>query len=428
MGQVRGSYGVCTGGLKSQIEGRRATGQRCARRQHRVRVARSYGDDVIGANDVVAITSSDANAVLPPSAALSGGSAAFNLTFKTAGADTVTASNLTHTTISPGTSTAIPVNADVYAKVQLLMPGETAAPGSTTGKTGTPSARTARTSFNVTANAVDTYWNVASGVTNLARITTSDANATLPTNAPFSGGTRSFSLTLNTAGNQTVTATDVTDGTKPPSTSPTTTVNAAPASKLVISTQPSSSVAAGSALAQQPVVLIEDNFNNVRSNDTLLVTAIASSGAGTLLGATNITAVSGAATFTNLAPTAATNITIQFSSGSLTPATSANISVSAGPFSRLLALLPGETNAPGTLTGRIGSPTATAGSNTLVRVSATDNYFNPISAVSDVVSITTTDTNAVTPANAALVSGTNNFNLVFKTAGNQTVRSEERRV
>jgi len=109
-------------------------------------------------------------------------------------------------------------------------------------------------------------------------------------------------------------------------------VNPAPAAKLVIATQPSSSAVAGTAFAQQPLVLIEDNFNNVRSNDTLIVTAARGAGAGTLLGATNITAVNGAAGFTNLAATAATNITIQFSNWcTYHPQLRANISVSAGP-------------------------------------------------------------------------------------------------
>ena len=74
----------------------------------------------------------------------------------------------------------------------------------------------------------------------------------IPANAPFNAGTRAFSLTLITAGNQTVTATDLTDGTKPPNTSPLTVVNPAPAAKLVIATQPSGSAAAGTAFAQQP--------------------------------------------------------------------------------------------------------------------------------------------------------------------------------
>ena len=45
-------------------------------------------------------------------------------------------------------------------------------------------------------------------------ITSSDETATLPADAALVGGTATFSVTFNTAGTWTVTATDVTDATK----------------------------------------------------------------------------------------------------------------------------------------------------------------------------------------------------------------------
>ena len=91
------------------------------------------------------------------------------------------------------------------------MPGETAAPGTPTGKTGTPTAQTAGTGYTVTVNAVDANWNLVS-TNDTVEITSSDANATLPANAALSGGNRTFSVTNKTAGSQTVTASDVTHG------------------------------------------------------------------------------------------------------------------------------------------------------------------------------------------------------------------------
>jgi hypothetical protein len=193
----------------------------------------------------------------------------------------------------------------------------------------------------------------------------------------------------------------------------------------VMAVEPSPTVVAGEVLAQQPVVLIEDAFGNVRSNDSLTITAAVSSGPGTLLGATSVAAVNGVATFINLAPAAAQNVTLQFTSDGLTPAISGNIAVSAGPFSRLLVLLPGQTNAQGTATGRGGTAAATAGSNTLVRVTATDVYFNPTGGISDTVAVTTSDPSAVLPPNAALVDGSNAFNLVLNIAGSQTVTASD---
>src|SRR5207237_6291431 len=118
--------------------------------------------------------------------------------------------------------------------LQLLVPGETAAPGTGSGKTGTPTAQTAGTPFTVTVNAVDANWNLVNTISDIAGITSSDVNATLPANAALVAGTKTFSVTLNTAGSRTVTATDITDGTKTANTSPPITVNVGAFTKLQI--------------------------------------------------------------------------------------------------------------------------------------------------------------------------------------------------
>jgi hypothetical protein len=105
----------------------------------------------------------------------------------------------------------------------VLVPGETAAPGTALGKTGTPSGQTAGAPFSVTVNAVDANWNVVSS-THTVGITSNDSAATLPANAALVAGTRTFSVTLNTGGSRTVTATDISDATKTANTSPAITV------------------------------------------------------------------------------------------------------------------------------------------------------------------------------------------------------------
>ena len=45
-------------------------------------------------------------------------------------------------------------------KLQVLLPGETSAPGTPTGKTGTPSPWTAGVSSAVIVNVVDANWNI----------------------------------------------------------------------------------------------------------------------------------------------------------------------------------------------------------------------------------------------------------------------------
>src|SRR5205085_7413944 len=130
-------------------------------------------------NDSVALTSSDTNATLAGSTALTNGSLSLNVTLKTAGSATLTASNVTHSAILTNTSPAIPVTPGTFAKLQLLVPGETAAPGSSTGKTGTPTAQAAGTGLTATVNAVDANWNPLTNVTDSVGLISSDANASL---------------------------------------------------------------------------------------------------------------------------------------------------------------------------------------------------------------------------------------------------------
>ena len=73
----------------------------------------------------------------------------------TAGSWTVTATDVTDGSKTANTSSAIPVNLGAFAQLQVLLPGETAAPGTPTGKTGSPTAQTAGTGYTVTVNAVD---------------------------------------------------------------------------------------------------------------------------------------------------------------------------------------------------------------------------------------------------------------------------------
>src|SRR5439155_12526506 len=123
------------------------------------------------------------NAALPSSAQLVSGSKVFSVTLKTAGSATITSTNSTHTAIPSSTSPSIAVSAGLFTRLQILVPGETAAPGTINGKSGTPSTRTAGSVLNVTVNAVDAKWNGVNSVTDVAGITSTDVNAIMPANA-----------------------------------------------------------------------------------------------------------------------------------------------------------------------------------------------------------------------------------------------------
>src|SRR5207248_9275710 len=65
--------------------------------------------------------------------------------------------------------------------------------------------------FSVTVTALDAFNNTATGYRGTAHFTSTDGQAVLPTNYTYTAadnGVHAFSLTLQTVGNQTVTATD----------------------------------------------------------------------------------------------------------------------------------------------------------------------------------------------------------------------------
>lgn len=110
----------------------------------------------------------------------------------------------------------------------------------------------------------------------------------------------------------------------------TTTVTAAPASKLVFGQQPASTTR-GSTIAPAVTVWILDQFNNLTTSGQSVTMAIANNPAGgTLNGTTAVAAIGGVATFGALNVTAGGSgigYTLQASSTGLTAATSAAFTV-----------------------------------------------------------------------------------------------------
>src|SRR5439155_22331629 len=266
----------------------------------------------------------------------------------------------------------------------LLVPGETAAPGTSAGKSGTPTARTAGAAFTVTVNAVDANWNLVSSVNDTASITGTDANLLAPANAALVGGTKSFSVTFNTAGSQTLTATDVDDGTKSANTSPTITVNPAAFIKLQLlapgetATPGTPTGKSGTPLAQTAgtafnvtVNAVDANWNVANTNDAVATTSTALNAAVPR----NTAPVAGTKSLSVTLKTAgsATVTASDATHALITASTSPAIAVNVGTLTKLQILAPGEAPVPGSSTGKSGTPTAqTAGTAFTVTVNAVD--------------------------------------------------------
>ena len=185
-----------------------------------------------------------------------------SVTLTTAGTQSITASDIATPGIT-GTQYNIQVDVGAFTKLQILVPGETAAPGTSSGKTGTPAAETAGNAFNVIVNAVDACWNVVSTVTDTVSISSTDPGAVSPTDTPLESGTKTLTVTLKIVGSgtQTVTASDVTQPAKTPDTCSAIPVNPGAASQLEFTTQPGNGTG-GSYLWTKPVVSVQDAYGN----------------------------------------------------------------------------------------------------------------------------------------------------------------------
>ncbi|MGA2848437.1 MAG: Ig-like domain-containing protein [Terracidiphilus sp.] len=150
----------------------------------------AFGNVATSYNGTVAFTSSDPGFVNLGPVTLVNGQGSQTGVLKTAGTDSITATDTTNSsitgtgffTIQPGPATHI----------GLVAPPSTYA--------GSP--------ISVTLTAYDLYGNVATSYGGTVVITSSDPSAILPGSSAITNGTGTFSATMETTGSQTITATD----------------------------------------------------------------------------------------------------------------------------------------------------------------------------------------------------------------------------
>ncbi|MCP5522373.1 MAG: hypothetical protein H7A46_12580 [Verrucomicrobiales bacterium] len=99
----------------------------------------------------------------------------------------------------------------MFTQLQILWPGESNAPGTPTGKTGTPDPVPLFSEVTVTINAVAQDYAVMRSVTDTVHFASSDPNAFLPEDLALVSGTATAQIIFFTEGPQTITVSDVTD-------------------------------------------------------------------------------------------------------------------------------------------------------------------------------------------------------------------------
>ena len=312
-----------------------------------------------------------------------------------------------------------------YTRLQVLLPGESAAPGTPSGRTGTPDAQTAGFSFSVTVRACDSQWNTVTLVNHTVEILSSDQSATLPPPAQLTSGQGTFTVTLNAGGSFTMFAHDVSDPTIPDAASPLVRVF----------------VMRGFAFTQierhqevgRPIHLTltarDPNGNLVSGfSGTVALREITSFGDGRISPdevTLNDGRWEGSVTVFRADETAPSrgnaNIYASLESTPSINGTSDPFIAHPGPFRRVQLIVPGETPLPGSLSGRIGTPAPqAAGQGFAVSVYSTDQYWNRVSS-DDRVRITSSDGASNTPISDRLSGGFRQFTIILRWFGAQTL-------
>ena len=313
-----------------------------------------------------------------------------------------------------------------YTRLQVLLPGETAAPGTPTGKTGTPQAQTAGVPFTVTVRACDNTWATATTVTNAIQFLSTDASATLPSVMQLNNGTLTASVTFNAGGTFTVFAHDQTDLTIPDGTSAN--VSSLVLQGFVFSGISQKHFTAGSG-ENMTLRAVDAQGNTVSGySGQVMLKETTSFGDGSTQPST-VTLVNGQWSGSLAALRAdETNINrgnVNFyawlAAAPGKNGTSDPFVVHPGPLARVQVLAPGESPLPGSPTGKAGTPASqSAGQAFAVSVWSTDNYWNPVTSAHN-VRLTSSDAGASTPVTGLLTNGFRSFNVTLNTVGNQTI-------
>jgi hypothetical protein len=327
---------------------------------------------------------------------------------------------------------AAPALAGPYTRLQVLMPGETAAPGTPSGKTGSARAQVSGIPFDITVRACDNTWTLVNTVSSSIQITSSDASATLPQPAQLQSGTRTFTVTFNAAGTFNLLAHDQTDNTIPDGTS-------ASAVTQVLASFTFESISQKHKYAGQPdatTLTARDPNGNVVTGYTgpAGLKEMTSFGEGrvspaqvTLTGGIwsgNLTMFRADETSINRgnANKYAYDLNNPSKNGSSDP-----FIVHPGSFAKVQVIVPGTAPAPGEVTGYTGSPaTQAVGTAFTATVYATDAYWNPLPSGDNVRVVSNTDNaETVSPTSGTLSNGFRQFTVTLNTAGSQTVTASD---
>ena len=366
----------------------------------------------------VHFTSTDGQAVLPANYTFTAADAGVHtfsatdipnngVTLKTAGSRTVTATD-TVTAMITGTTGTVAVSPAAASVLAVTA----------------PASATAGTAFSVTVTARDLYGNTAADYTGTVKFTSTDGQAALPADYKFTTGTSADNgvhtftngVTLNTTGNQTVTATD-TSPSSPITGSAPVAVSSATAATLLAVAAPASATAGTSF----NVTVTALNASNGPATGYLGTVKFTSTDAQAVLPANYTFTAADAGVHTFSATDIPNNgVTLKTAGSRTVTATDTATATITG--TGTVAVNPAAASA--LVVAGFPSPVAagTAGNFT---VTARDPYNNTATGYLGTVHFTSSDPQAVLPADATLTSGTGTFSATLKTVGTQSLTATD---
>jgi len=313
-----------------------------------------------------------------------------------------------------------------YTQIQVLLPGETEAPGTISGKTGAPQAQTVGVPFTFRVRAVDDQWNLVDTITDVMQFGSSDASATLPSNMPMVGGKTTLTAMFNAAGSFTISADDQTDLTIPRGTSGNVSVMilggfvfqninqkhtdaGVPFSTSITAVDPGGSTVSGYSGSVRLQELTSFGVGRIEPATVTLSNGYWSG---------NVTVFR--ADETNIS-SGNVNMYAFLDSDPGKNGTSNPFVVHPGNLARIQIVVPGQDPLPGSVAGTTGNPaTQSSTQNFMVDIYATDNYWNPLPSA-DNIRVTSSDAGASTPVTATLNNGHASVSLYLSTFGTQTL-------
>ena len=314
----------------------------------------------------------------------------FNETLKTAGIQTLTATDTVTASIT-GASNPITVTAAAATHFTISAP---ATAGAGVG-------------FAFTVLAQDAFGNTATSYSGNVGFTSSDHGAltVLPGTSAVVSGVGTFNATLTTVGSQTLTATDTSAATLTGHSGPII-VGAAAVSHFAI-VAPGSTVAGGLFLF---TVTAEDPFNNIIAGYSGTVHFSSTDGQASV--PANSTLNSGTGQFAAALKTAG----IQFLSASdvATPSIAGQsnpINVSSTGITKSLVIT--------------AQASVTAGQSFAFSVTAQDQYHNTVTGYGGMVQFATSDVAGTVPSNSPLTNGVGVFSATLITAGTQLLTASD---